>query len=151
MRAKISQFLEINFLICDDYESLLSECPVKRRSATVEKSYCTSFQQQSIYIHRSARDKFCEFRGPKPAQAFSALFATTATRIKFFPILYIDRKRQSLKGHASIEFKVLINLLYTKLLIYIFMKPTNFNRELPLLRHTLFTENNAVIFQRQVT
>ena len=49
----ISQFL--NFLICDDYESLLSECPVQRRSAAVEKS-CTSFQQQSIYIHHSTRE-----------------------------------------------------------------------------------------------
>ena len=68
MRVNISQFLEINFLIWDDYESLkLSECPVKRRGATVEKSYRTSFQQQSIYIHRSARDKFCEFRCPKLA------------------------------------------------------------------------------------
>jgi len=33
MRANISQFLEINCLICDDYDSHLSECPVKRRGA----------------------------------------------------------------------------------------------------------------------
>ena len=48
------------------YESFLAECPVQRRSAVVEKSY-TSFQQQSIYIHHSTRDKFCEFRCPQPA------------------------------------------------------------------------------------
>ena len=32
----ISKFLEINFFIYDDYESLLSECSVKRRSVAVE-------------------------------------------------------------------------------------------------------------------
>ena len=36
-----------------------------------------------------------------------------------FPILYIGRTSQSLKGHASIELKMLINLLYTKLYIYV--------------------------------
>ena len=46
---------------------------------------------------------------------------------------------QSLKGHASIELKVLINLLYYKI-INMFMKPTNSTRELPLRRHTLFTK-----------
>ena len=147
MRANISQFLEINFLICDDYESLLSECPVKRRGAAVAKS-CTCFQQQSIYIHHSARDKFCEFRYPQPPQRFQLCSPQRQRPFQIFPILYIDRTSQSLKGHSSIELKVLINLLYTKLLIYIFMKPTNFTRELPFRRHTLFMENNVVILQR---
>ena len=47
--------------------------------------------------------------------------------------------RQSLKGHASIELEVLINLLDYKI-INMFMKPTNSTRDLPLRRHTLFTK-----------
>ena len=87
----ISQFLEVSFLICDDYESLLSDCPVQRRSAAVEKS-CTSFQEQSIYIHHSTRDKLCEFRCPQPAGQ-GGLFAKTATSFSMFsyPLHWQDK------------------------------------------------------------
>ena len=52
-----------------------------------------------------------------------------SNQLLIFPILYIGRTSQSLKGHASIELKVLINLLYTKLCIYLWtlqILPENF-------------------------
>ena len=132
----ISQFL--NFLICDDYESLLSECPVQRRSSAVEKS-CTSFQQQSIYIHHSTRDKICEFRCPQPAQAFLALFAKTATSFLIFsyPLHWQDK---SITERTRVNRAQNINELAVYKIIYIFMNPTNFTGELSLHRHTLFTK-----------
>ena len=64
--------------------------------------------------------------------------------ILIFPIHYIGRTSQSLKGHASIELKLLINLLYTKLYIYIY-EPHKFYRRTSFTQTHPVHENSAVI------
>ena len=67
-----------------------------------------------------------------------------SNQLLIFPILYIGRTSQSLKGHASIELKILINLLYTKLYIYIY-EPYKFYRRTSFTQTHPVHENSAVI------